>query len=96
MTDRELLEAAAKAAGYEVKETQIGLEIKTGQNCFQYWNPLVDDADAFRLQVDSGVDIRVKNSSKKEELLHVYNNDKYSAARRALVNAVVRTYGAGE
>ena len=54
MTDRELLELAAKAAGY-----QLGLSgqyivedgIATG------WNPLIDDGDALRLAVRLGIDL---------------------------------------
>ena len=58
-TDRELLELAAKAAGYEVlakKQAQrdkigygsAGLWIKGVSTC---WNPLTDDGDALRLAV---------------------------------------------
>jgi hypothetical protein len=43
MTDRELLELAAKAAG---NGFVIG-----------YWNPLTDDGDAFRLAVKCGISV---------------------------------------
>lgn len=53
MSDRELLELAAKAAGYEVlrhpnnKISRDLIFIHKRRN----WNPLTDDGDAFRLAV---------------------------------------------
>ena len=65
MTDRELLELAAKAAGirYTVEDDEyyktrkfFGLWLVfDGEPSFtsrRYWNPLTDDGDAFRLMVD--------------------------------------------
>ncbi len=59
MTDRELLELAAKAAGIEVWFPRMAdgkggvLEpchtLRNGQT--EEWNPLTDDGDAFRLMV---------------------------------------------
>lgn len=49
--DRELLEMAARAAGYRVKrESEQGLIVWIGDEpaC---WNPLTDDGDALRLAV---------------------------------------------
>lgn len=55
MTDREMLEAAAKAAGYDV-EWQAGLE--TGWMVGgSWWNPLTDDGDALRLAVKLRLDV---------------------------------------
>ena len=62
MTDRELLEAAAKAAGIETQgwrahESRPGLYMlpiaETG--AYVVWNPLVDDGDALRLAVKLGI-----------------------------------------
>jgi len=59
MTDRELLELAAKAAGYEVIKWVSG-------RCGKYWatfldttqwNPLEDDGDALRLAVQLQISI---------------------------------------
>lgn len=53
MTDRELLELAAKAARYEIEESYVG----GGERKFYRkgelipWNPLEDDGDALRLAV---------------------------------------------
>jgi len=63
MTDRELLELAAKAAGYEKIEYHnlegSMLDIRYGRdeaiwNGEDYWNPLVDDCEALRLAVKLG------------------------------------------
>lgn len=52
MTDRELLKAAAEAAGYEYAKHggYIVVDGIPGN-----WNPLNDDGDAFRLAVKLGV-----------------------------------------
>ena len=56
MTDRELLELAAKAAGIDTKRC---LQYEDG--AFDWpgkvgrWNPLADDGDAFRLAVKLGL-----------------------------------------
>ena len=49
MTDTELLEFAAKAAGYSFD----GYTLRNNNTEFEYsgWNPLEDDGDAFRLAV---------------------------------------------
>jgi hypothetical protein len=61
MTDRELLEAAAKAAGIEVLRSRLNdplcgdmLVTKSSRNLYHEngpWNPLTDDGDALRLAV---------------------------------------------
>lgn len=63
MTDRELLELAAKAAGF-LNWTWRGesLFVETGHsrgNTGYHWNPLTDDGDALRLAVKLGLAIRV-------------------------------------
>lgn len=100
MTDRELLEYAAKAAGYTDIKYEDGwwLEVRYGitkavWNGEDYWNPLEDDGDAFRLAVKlsleidihfTGIAIRTPNGIKilisAEEI-----NDPYAATRRAIV-----------
>jgi hypothetical protein len=51
MTDRELLEMAAKAAGIngEIQDGDIGFWIDRRRGIV--WNPLTDDGDALRLAV---------------------------------------------
>ena len=64
MTDQQLLELAAKAAGYKTIQYQDlkskGLDVRYGideaiWNGEDYWNPLVDDGDALRLAVKLGL-----------------------------------------
>jgi hypothetical protein len=49
-TDRELLEAAARAAGYWVAEFNCPANLPRPD-----WNPLTDDGDALRLACDLGL-----------------------------------------
>ena len=49
MSDRELLEFAAKAAGYVLQETEDGYECNFDDS--RIWNPRTDDGDALRLAV---------------------------------------------
>lgn len=48
MTDRELLELAAKAVGLSAYWVDAGLNTHTDA-CPNIWNPLTDDGDALRL-----------------------------------------------
>ena len=54
MTDKEMLEYAAKAAGIELWHEDVftnGLTQKVSENGILQWNPLTDDGDALRLAV---------------------------------------------
>ena len=57
MTDTELLEFAAKAAGYSFD----GYTLRNNKTEFEYsgWNPLEDDGDAFRLAVSLSIPFHV-------------------------------------
>ena len=64
MTDRELLEMAAKAAGLKstgwIDKThdwfqRDGVSYNDSNDCQQLWNPLTDDGDALRLAVMLGI-----------------------------------------
>ncbi|KWA35756.1 hypothetical protein WT41_01520 [Burkholderia territorii] len=68
MTDRELLELAARAAGYDPGhyEDADWFEIRYGikaalwlKDVEEYWNPLTDDGDALRLAVKLRLDIQL-------------------------------------
>ena len=64
MTDRELLELAAKAAGIERAEDRfdcgLSITLTSGRHeSLPQWNPLTDDGDALRLAVKLGLAIRV-------------------------------------
>jgi hypothetical protein len=88
MTDRELLELAAKAAGLEVVTPTM---LKYGQ-----WNPLTDDGDALRLAVQLGLQIvHYSVTSKGPDRVNAgrsgspipYNADPHAATRRAITRA---------
>lgn len=88
MTDRELLELAAKAAGYERNSAgPIG-------PC--EWNPLEDDGDALRLAVDLRLDCCFFNDDIEiiswagntgDMTVESDNGDRASCVRRAIVRA---------
>ena len=94
MTDRKLLELAARAAGYEVEWFQDPYG-----NCFvigdKQWNPLTDDGDALRLAVKLELPIgfplngTVESGNAKSGFPHweLYDNDPCAATRRAIVRA---------
>lgn len=61
-TDRELLELAAKAAELKIYPTIEGeycLALISPDGCWGsehiYWNPLIDNADAFKLAIELGL-----------------------------------------
>lgn len=100
MNDRELLELAAKAAGY-------GVQWDADESCFwgYYpdeirdvdcpWNPLTDDGDALRLAVKLRIDVTFNEtdlfafppdgSLGESESMSV--SDHYAATRRVIVRA---------
>ena len=100
MTDRELLEQAAKAAGY-------GVEWDEAEHCFwgYYpdevrdvdcpWNPLTDDGDALRLVVKLGIHLQFAmdyavsyaGSVHAKQFTERDGDDPCAATRRAIVRA---------
>lgn len=95
MSDRELLELAAKA---------IGIELKQGfgeppENCMFYqthggaftWNPLLDDGLALRIAVRLKIQIQPWDEMVDAGLFpfvtmqELYGTDPYAATRRAIV-----------
>lgn len=98
MTDKELLELAAKAAGIEV---DFGMQQwnKYWVIAEGFWNPLTDDGDALRLAVKLSLqplfndDLNALTIDYQVEpepftvLCESYGNDKYAATRRAIVRA---------
>lgn len=95
--DLDLLQLAAKAAGYEYKyhadDNCVSVSLD-GELVRYNWNPLADDADALRLAVDLNIGIDVKQVSKRVTAYlypHIHCNeggdDLYAATRRAIVRA---------
>lgn len=102
MTDRELLELAAKAAGIKhegVYFADSGLRLGERGNGYtlwvEWWNPLTDDGDALRLAVTVGMSIKIRLRSKDVRAAVPYmrgfqeffNDNPSAATRRAVVRA---------
>ena len=97
MTNRELLELAAKAAGYDFYWMTGAYWLKTDDPLRDaLWNPLTDDGDALRLAVKLGMSV-ISCMEEKEvgvtvletalEIYEQHNDDPYAATRRAIVRA---------
>ena len=96
MTDKELLELAAKAAGrtnWQSKTRYVGA--RCDSEGVPYWNPLTDDGDALRLAVKLGMKLNLPEVTSvyasaqigKTENLERVNGDAYAAIRQAIVRA---------
>jgi hypothetical protein len=95
MTDKELLEWAAKAAGIE----HPGGDHSTSNDrrlwdCkgLRWWNPLTDDGDALRLAVKLQLDLWIGHELvwARSEIMsseETYQGDPYAATRRAVVRS---------
>lgn len=105
MTDRELLEMAAKAAGIS------GYRYSDSFCCMAHWNesdggwfdacglwdPLTDDGDALRLAVKLKMQVSVTTESCRAETLpvlgvRVNDKDELAATRRAIVMAAANAW----
>ena len=98
MTDREMLELAAKAAGYDYAKHggYIVVDGIPGN-----WNPLVDDGDALRLAVKLELILCVRREGVTDATMHAprtgmtpylsfleqHKDDPYAATRRAITRA---------
>ena len=88
MTDHELLEIAAKAAG--IADGDVFYDMDNDKE----WTPLTDDGDALRLAVKLGIDVQQFGTGFVEAWKHPhqasaedYGTDPYAATRRAIVRA---------
>jgi hypothetical protein len=107
VNDRELLEAAAKAAGYKVRTVSgyeeggtVSFYMEPGQ---LWWNPLQDDGDALRLAVKLRLTVHHFLQTEEVEVCLPYcdngvnvfwREDPYAATRRAIVRAAAALGGA--
>lgn len=100
MTDRELLELAAKAAGLKVNTRKQAERVARGNGAVGLWtaektcwNPLTDDGDAFQLVVELRlfVDVTAEASGAGGQgckwCSELHGDDPYAATRRAIVRA---------
>ncbi len=91
MTDREELKLAAKAAGYELQETEDGFEIDFDDS--RIWNPLADDGDALRLAVRLRMTVKVTDygaAAYKGDLFRLVALDEATTVETATRRAIVR------
>jgi hypothetical protein len=99
MTDREMLELAAKAAGidvsagWSVRLNAFYVEPEQETGAYAGWNPLADDGDALRLAVKLGLTITPNYHVEQQGLGVVVfteltdSEDFCTATRRAIVRA---------
>ncbi len=97
MTDRELLELAAKATGldYSSQDGRVSDWRPGRENVLVLWNPLTDDGDALRLAVKLGFCISPPDPYLNKVYVSAYGtgavedcgDDPYAATRRAIVRA---------
>lgn len=99
--DRELLELAAKAAGYDYECTSHTMDekhdqhqIRCGAGHLVDWNPLVDDGDALRLGTTMHMSIdffwnfqTIAHITGGVSVSELHNKDPHAATRRAIVRA---------
>lgn len=102
MTDREMLELAAKAGGLDVWIDENGTPWIDGDK--KIWNPLADDGDALRLAVKIGFDfgvcfqviidgemswtgVRHTDRGGKYDILQNHDSYPYAATRLAITRA---------
>lgn len=87
MTDKELLELAAKAAGisnFTMCDGVVFIETGTRRgDSGYYWNPLTNDGDALRLAVKLELWEAVRDGYQHLDS----DGDPYAATRRAIVRA---------
>jgi hypothetical protein len=108
MTDRELLEAAAKAAGLELlwphdPSTYAPVDGVSPRrtDTWDNWNPLTDDGDALRLAValrmnvfHAAVRVYAMDEEGDIEAAEGHEKDANAATRRAIVRAAAAIGGA--
>jgi hypothetical protein len=93
MTDKELLELAAKAIGLKLRYNYLG-----GRDANQPWDPLEDDGDALRLAVKLkmriGIDsipvgyvVVMSDDPLQKDTHELIVDDPYAATRRAITRA---------
>lgn len=104
MTDKELLELAAKAAGIEGKYLYDGygsgciLGTLEGYPTGIRWEPLVDDGDALRLAVKLGFLVNINPYAGFSSVTGfavdvIHDDDPFAATRRAIVRAAAAIGG---
>lgn len=105
MTDRELLELAAKGVGLRLQprgRKDGNFLVLMNEHGDYIWNPLTDDGDAFRLAVKlglvvcvlreigiTGIYLPAEHIVGKYDITEHHGSDPFAATRRAIVRAAV-------
>ena len=104
MTDKELLELAAKAHGGLVYvEGMDWIHENAAGERGAWWNPIADDGDAFRLATELSLNVFHTNGTAyalpsdddgdiEQSASYVDYVDKYAATRRAIVRAAAEIW----
>ena len=97
MTDRELLELAAKAAGIKQHPDHGCEHLFLINGAYITWNPLANDGDALRLAVKLNLSMDLfdneilvgytPNCNTCDQVIEPAGNDPYAATRQAIVRA---------
>ena len=97
MTDREMLELAARAAsikGEVINAEGLGAWIPMPGASSAVWNPLDDDGDALRLAVKLNIPVSPESANGTTwicrgsiQISESHGSDPYAATRRAIVRA---------
>ena len=97
MSDKELLELAAKAAKLLIKwdeQNQTYATCNVNGDMFDDWNPLTDDGDALRLAIELRIIVEIGEiitgvhaGHLKDISYAMHNGDPFAATRRAIVEA---------
>jgi hypothetical protein len=96
MTDKELLELAAKAAGITgLNKPNGSIVVHDKHGISKTWNPLTDDGDALRLAVKLRIEIcypymlpqGIEAVRASTDTYEAIGDDPYAATRRAIVRA---------
>ncbi|HGO6078317.1 hypothetical protein QZM82_13305 [Burkholderia cepacia] len=104
MSDRELLELAAKAAGIDARRLPHAWPNRFDDD---QWNPLIDDGDALRLAVKLNIRIAPVANGRDvcaafytdhpfEASVETHGTDKQASVRRAIVRAAAEIAKARE
>lgn len=100
MTDRELLEAAAKAVGRKIEWMTLIIEGREPEEFSARWNPLTCNDNAFQIATTLHMMINIEHGqtevcahpavSAADSIVELHNGDPLAATRRAIVRCAAQ------